>query len=81
MELYQIKTLLKWIIVEKCIALSHGTIQCYIVDGFGEIFILGLSFLDIFFFFVFLYLPRLRLRTHSLKSVSPVLERLPLQCF
>lgn len=54
MELYQIKTLLKWIIVEKCIALSHGTIQCYIVDGFGEIFILGLSFLDIFFFFCIL---------------------------
>lgn len=47
LELYQIKTLLKWVIAEKCVALCHGTIQCYILDGFGDIFILGLFFSNI----------------------------------
>ena len=32
MEFYQIKFLLKGIIVEKCIVLCHGTIWCYVLD-------------------------------------------------
>lgn len=44
MEFYQIKFLLKWIIVEKCIVLCHGTIWCYVWMFFLEGLILGLPY-------------------------------------
>lgn len=56
MDPYQVAFLLEWMVVEKHIFLCHRIIQCYILDDFWEVFILGSSYWRSNFF-VFLYLP------------------------
>lgn len=61
MELYQIKFLLEWMVVEKHIVLRHGIIECYVLNDFVPVFILSLPHQRCNFS-VFLHLPSIMVK-------------------